>query len=335
VSPLVIGTVEREDGDVVVEGVLHCSDAECRCEYPILDGIPILVHPIRDFVSANFLHLTARSDLSGAAESLIGDCAGAGSPYDVTRQHLSTYVHGHFGDLDPEETSAPDTSVLEALERGLGLLGENVGHPVLDVGCAAGRSALELAARTDGLVLGADVSVPMLRVAHDVLGSGRVRYARRRVGMAYDRRAFDVHFPGADRVDFWACDALALPFAPGAFRFVAAMNLLDSVRSPLDLLRSIESSLAPGGASVISSPYDWSPSATPPECWIGGHSDRGPDRGAAEPRLRGLLTPAEHPQGVPGLRIAGEIESVPWTVRAHERHVVTYGTHVLALRRTD
>jgi SAM-dependent methyltransferase/uncharacterized protein YbaR (Trm112 family) len=335
-SPLRIGAIEREADDIVVEGILHCSNAECMCEYPILDGIPILIHPARDFVSTNLSHLTARSDLSATMESLLGDCAGAGSHYDVTRQHLNTYAGDHYGDLDPDETAPRPASVRETLSLGIDLLGADPGvaGPVLDLGCAAGRTAFELAARTDGLVLGADISFPMLRIGQGILQSGRARYPLRRVGMAYDRREFDVSFPGADRVDFWACDALALPFDPGAFGFAAALNLLDSVTSPVALLQSLETTLTGGGSAVISTPYDWSHAATPAECWIGGHSDRGPERGASEPILRALLTPGAHPQSLNGLSIAGERENVPWRVRIHERSTVSYETHVLGLVRS-
>jgi SAM-dependent methyltransferase len=159
-----------------------------------------------------------------------------------------------------------------------------------------------------------------------------IRYPRRRVGLVYDRRAFAVNLPGSERVDFWACDALALPLAPHTFELVAALNLLDCVSSPRDLLASLGDALAPGGRAVLSTPYDWSPAATPVEAWLGGHSQRGPSGGSAEPVLRALLTPGGHPQSVPSLELIAEAEALPWHVRLHDRSTVCYQVHAVAAR---
>ena len=50
---------------------------------------------------------------------------------------------------------------------------------------------------------------------------------------------------GAERVDFWACDALALPFAPGAADLAVALNLLDCVSEPRRLLAGLAEVVRP------------------------------------------------------------------------------------------
>ena len=206
---------------------------------------------------------------------------------------------------------------------------------MLDIGCSVGRTSFELAARTDGLVLGIDLHLPMLRVARRVLQTGTVRYPRRRVGIVYDRREFEVAFDHAERVDFWACDAMALPFRDAGFGAAVALNVLDCTNAPRDFLERLALALKPGGTAVLSTPYDWSTGATDVQAWIGGHSQRGPDRGASEPFLRALLTEGAHPQSVSGLRILGEIAEFPWQARLHDRSIVSYATHILALSRDD
>jgi SAM-dependent methyltransferase len=334
-APLRIATVTREEPGVVVEGILHCSNGRCLCEYPVVDGIPLLVPEVRGFVANNVLSILARDDLSPAVESLLGDCCGPGSAFDNVRTYLSLYAWDHYGDLDPSETKGEPRrgAVLRALGSTLALASE-VRGPVLDLGCSVGRTSFALAERQPGLVLGIDLNVSMLRLAA-AARRGQVQYPRRRVGMVYDRRLFAVDLPGADRVDFWACDALALPFAPGTFGTTVAMNLLDCVRSPRDLLAGLRRVLASGGTALLTTPYDWSPSATPVEAWVGGHSQRGELRGAAEPLLRALLTPGAHPQAVDGFAIVGENEDVPWQVRMHERSTVTYRLHALAVCATE
>ena len=334
VAPLVIGQVLHEEAGHIIEGVLHCADPGCFLEYPIIDAIPFLVPDLRRFLSDHLFQVSMREDLSATVEGLLGDCCGPGSAFDATRAQLSSYAWGHYADLDPLEQpdGVPGGSILDCLAQGLALLPAPPAGPVLDLGCAVGRTSFALAAATGGPVLGVDLNVAMLRLAQRVLRHGAVRYPRRRIGIIYDRRDFPVDLPGAAAVDFWACDALALPFEPHRFGLAAALNVLDCVASPRDLLQGLSRVLTPGGDLILSTPYDWSPAATPLECWIGGHSQRGPTRGDPEPFLRTLLTPGAHPLAVPGLSLVGECESVPWQVRLHARSRVHYRSHLVALR---
>jgi SAM-dependent methyltransferase/uncharacterized protein YbaR (Trm112 family) len=333
--PLRLASVSREERDVVLEGALHCTNPQCLREYPIFDGVPLLVPGIRTYVADQLLALVAREDLSAESESLLGDCCGPGSAFDQNRQYLSCYAWDHYGDLDPDEAPGEPRpgSVLRTLEAGLALGGPLPAGPMLDLGCSVGRTALALAEKTDGLVLGIDLNFAMLRMGLAVLRRGVVRYPRRRVGVVYDRREFLGQFAGNERVDFWACDALNLPFADATFGTAVGLNVLDCVTSPHGLLAESARVLAAGGTALLTTPYDWSPGATPVEAWLGGHSQRGAGAGASEPVLRSLLTPGAHPQAVGGLKLIAETEKVAWHVRLHERSTVGYWLHLLAARR--
>jgi SAM-dependent methyltransferase/uncharacterized protein YbaR (Trm112 family) len=335
---LLLQTVLLEEDDAVIEGVLHCPDSACLLEYPIVDGIPLLIPDIRSYLGDNLNHLVAREDLSATIETMLGDAAGPGTLFDTSRQHLSTYAWDSYGDLDPEEgcagTETAPGAILRCLDAGQGLLSREIEPPIIDIGCAVGRTTFELAAKTDGLVLGVDVNFSLLQLAARVLGKSRVSYPRRRVGVVYDRRDFPVTFPGAANVDFWACDALAPPFVDNSFRFALGLNVLDCVTAPHALLTSISQLLSEGGQTLLSTPYDWSQATTPMEAWLGGHSQRGPGAGAGEPLLRSLLTPGQHPQSLENVRITGEIESFPWQARMHERSNVGYSLHVVAAEKT-
>lgn len=330
--PLELATVLAGSEDLIQEGLLHCRSEECRLEYPIIDGVPIIVPDVRSYIANNISRIHRRQDLSEEMEGVLGDALGPGSDLDQTRQHLSIYCWGHYGDLDPlEPGDEKPGSIASCLAEGL-RLPIDPSAPALDLGCAVGRTTFELAQRIDGLALGIDLNFSMLKTAQEVLQTGRLGYLRRRLGLVSDRREFPVQLPASESVDFWACDTLALPFAAGQFGTVLAMNLLDCVASPRDLLAVMRGMLREGGGALISTPYDWSPNATPVEAWIGGHSQRGPAKGAAEPLLRALLTPGAHPMSVEGLEITGEIEGVPWLTRLHERSTVAYRTHVVAVR---
>lgn len=320
----------REEDEHVVEGLLHCSNSACQREYPVIDGVPVLVRDIRRAITDGQAAFLYRDDLAPEIEGVLGDCLGPGASLDLLRQHVSAYCAGHWSDLDPQD-GAP-APVLPLVDAGIDLIGGVGSGPALDLGCAVGRASFALAARAEGLVLGMDLHFGLLRVAARVLRTGRVRYGRRRVGLVYDRRDFAVDLPGAERVDFWMADALALPFASATFGTVAALNVLDCVQSPYTLLGGIGDVLQPGGRAFLCTPYDWSPAATPVEAWLGGHSQRGPERGAAEPALRAMLTPGEPRYGGGGLRVVGEREH-DWVVRLHERAEMRYRVDMVGVER--
>jgi SAM-dependent methyltransferase len=182
-------------------------------------------------------------------------------------------------------------------------------------------------------VLGCDLSFAMLRVARAAAFQGRLRYARRRVGMVYDERSFAVPNPGAERIDFWCVDALSLPFADGTFGLATSMNLVDCVQSPLDHLKTVGRVVRPGGSLLLATPFDWSPGATALEAWIGGHSPRGTAGGSSRAILRALVT-GDHPAGVSGLEVLDELDGFDWAVRLHERAIMRYLVDLYVLGRT-
>lgn len=321
-----------EDGPHIVEGMLHCSNSNCQREYPILDGVPILIKEIRRVIEDQQAAILHRQDLSPELYSLVGDALGPGSALDVQRQHDSAYNTGHWSDLDPAD--GEPSAVLPLVRAGLALSGGPAGGgPALELGCAVGRGTFALAEATDGLVLGLDLHFGLLRRAATTLRTGRVRYLRRRVGMVYDQREFPVELPGAERVDFWMADALSLPLPGEQFGYVQALNLLDCLHAPWMLLGSMAGCLRPGGRATLCTPYDWATSATPVEGWLGGHSQRGPEGGSSELALRALLDP-ESPRYVGGgLRIIGEQEA-DWRVRTHARAEMRYRVDLLALQRS-
>jgi SAM-dependent methyltransferase/uncharacterized protein YbaR (Trm112 family) len=334
---LLLAEVRAERGEEVLTGILHCPRPECRHEYPIIDGIPLILPGLRALIAERGIELMLREDLDPALESLLGDAIGPASWFDTLRQTLSTYAWDGWADLDPEEEARPEGphpgAARRCLARLLDLAGPGTTMRALDLGCGAGRTAFDLAAAHPGaLVLGIDLNLGLLRLAQGA-ARGMVSYPRRRIGLVYDRRRFPVTPAGAERVDFWACDALALPFAPGIAELIAALNLLDCVAEPRRLLTGMAEALAPGGRLLLATPYDWSTRATPVETWIGGHSQRAGHRGAAEPFLRTLLAEGAHPQSVPGLAVLAEDASFPWQTRLHDRAAVRYASHLLALRR--
>ena len=336
-STLGIAEVVREEADHIIEGALNCSNKDCLREYPIVDGIPLIVGNIRQYVSDQFLAIYGRGNLSPFIESMLGDCCGPASQFDQTRQHLSSYTWDHYGDLDPQmnDVAPRPGSMIAALELGNQLAGAKPPGPLIDAGCSVGRSTFELANQRDELVLGVDLNFAMLRLASEVLRHGIVRYPLRRVGLVYDVREFPAEFSKRGLVDFWACDVAALPFPPATFSLATSMNVLDCVHSPRELLVSLANVLKEGGKAILTCPYDWSAAATPLEAWLGGHSQRSPLAGSSSELVRQLLTPGAHPSAINSLKLLAEREHLPWRVRLHDRSVMTYLAHLVVATRTS
>ena len=332
-----IAQVTREEGGHVIEGVLHCQNANCLREFPIIDGIPIIVANIRQYIADNLLSIYGRRDLGEVIESILGDCSGPGSVFDYARHLLSSYAWDHYAEFDPQEpVSEPRPgSMLRTMNIGLEMAEPVPAGPIIDVGCAVGRATFALAEREAELVLGVDLNFPMLRMASEILRHGTARYPRRRVGLVYDRREFPVGFAHQENVDFWACDVTALPFPAGTFSMALSMNVLDSVSSPHEMLLSIARILKPAGKLILSCPYDWSSGATPLEAWVGGHSQRSPAAGSSQALLRNLLTPGAHGSSINDLILTAEKDQIPWHVRLHERSAMTYASHLLVATRTE
>jgi SAM-dependent methyltransferase/uncharacterized protein YbaR (Trm112 family) len=333
--PLRLAHVAREESGHIIEGVLHCSNPQCLREYPIVDGIPLIVRNIRQYVADNMLAIYGRRDLGECIETMLGDACGPASGFEVIRQQLSSYCWDHYADFDQSEVMEEPRpgSVARILKAGLELVGAIPNGPILDVGCSVGRGTFTLAEGVDQLVLGVDLHFPMLRLASDILRRGRVRYDRRRVGLVYDRREFTASFESSTRVDYWACDAAALPLATGAFSLAVGLNVLDCVYSPIELLNSISRILKPGGKVLLACPYDWSAGATPFEAWLGGHSQRSPMKGSSIDVLGSLLTPGAHPSSIAELKRITERDGVSWHVRLHDRSTMIYKVHLVVAQR--
>ena len=327
-GPLVLAVIEERDGADIRSGILHCPLPDCVHEYPIVDGIPVIVADLGGLMAQRGVDFFLRADLPPALESLLGDALRPDSWFDALRQGFSTYGWDAYGDLapGPGDGSPPPGAAARCLQRLLDL-GQvpRGGTYAIDAGCAAGRTSFALAAHLpEALVLGLDTNFGLLRIAQSAAG-GRVRYPLRRIGLVYDRQDFAVSLEGAARVDFWAMDAAALPFASGSADVVAALNLLDCVADPQALLTSLTSLLKADGRLLLATPFDWSTRATQPEHWMGGHSQRADHAGAAEQFLKALVAP---------MRVVGEDAAWPWQTRLHARSAVHYFTYLLALART-
>lgn len=323
--PLAIAEQGEMRAGQLWHGILHCTNTECWQEYPVIDGVPVITPDPSDFLTRAQHQILRRPTLPGALDGLLGDALGQGSEFDRDRQHISLYAGSQFADwADAPSTDAPFANVVE---RALAMADLGTG-PAVDLGCGVGRAAWEIAAQ-GRTVLGLDLNFTMLRLAQQLRLDGHATFQRRRIGLVYD--PVDITLPAmlADaKVDFWAADCLALPFRAASFGFAAAINVVDCIAAPTNMLVEAARILAPAAGALFTTPYDWSETATEKAGWMGGHSGRAPHRGAAEPVLTATLKQA-------GFRITSEDENVAWLLQMHARSVMHYSLHMIACQKSQ
>jgi 5-histidylcysteine sulfoxide synthase/putative 4-mercaptohistidine N1-methyltranferase len=148
----------------------------------------------------------------------------------------------------------------------------------LDLGCAVGRAAFELAKEFE-LVTGIDFSARFIRVALQLKEKGVLHYERIEEGdivSYHEARLSDEDLDSVtDRVEFFQGDASNLKPQFTDYDLILAANLIDRLLDPRRFLETIHQRLNPGGVLVITSPYTWLEEFTKKEDWLGGFRQAG------------------------------------------------------------
>lgn len=140
----------------------------------------------------------------------------------------------------------------------------------LDLGCAVGRSSLELSRRCRE-VIGIDFSESFIRAAETIRLAGSLPYERHDEGNL--RTALTAYLPAGarpERVRFETGDAMNLRADLGDFDVIHAANLLCRLPEPERLLARLPDLAKPGAQLVLTTPCTWLEEYTPRENWPAG-----------------------------------------------------------------
>jgi putative 4-mercaptohistidine N1-methyltranferase len=197
------------------------------------------------------------------------------SNFYETNRALSEYLLVHYG--TPEQILPPSGGPMSALHYPVRCVSECVDPNLLpkearalDLGCAVGRSAFELARHAEAVV-GIDFSHRFIGVADHLKAQGSITYAYVEEGRL-TIPATAVVPPEIDRgrVVFEQADAQALREDLGDFDVVLMANLIDRLREPRRCLGQMARLVKPGGQLILTSPYTWTEEYTPATHWLGG-----------------------------------------------------------------
>ncbi len=340
-APLAIAALAEERAGRPWQGFLACTG--CGARYPIIDGVPVVVKDVAAWIRQQERSLLWRDDLDPGLEGWLRVAWPEHEDPNWKRELLATYAR----DLQPPELGAIAGTALLARqqdstrrflgERQAALLAAAGSDPLaVELGCGVGAQALALAARGAGVVA-LDREFGPLRLLSTLLLEGRASVPRWRHG-GTDFVDAELTLPdGVDpaRVVLLAADAVDPPLRGGRADLVCAYNLLDNVPDPLLLLRQAHALVAPGGALVLSSPYDWSGRVTPVALRLGTsirtEADAEPDPAVA---LRELLS-GQLPMLTPGMQLSIEHEAeLPWVLQRHNRSWHVFQTHYVEARRS-
>jgi SAM-dependent methyltransferase len=232
-------------------------------------------------------------------------------------EHLSIYMDAHWGDRAQPPDGFAAQPVIEKL-AGLPRV-----ELAVELGCSAGRIVAELAVNADRVV-GLELNFGTIRRARQLLDGAPVAYGRRMIGRHYLR----VEVLARDRTvanerrQLVCGDALDPPLIQGMFDRVVALNVLDSVRQPRQLVSVVDGLCAPGGELILASPYSWQSTVMDDHERIGG----------SDPAID-VATILRDGSGL-GARYRIEDEAdVPWTLRRDARSTVSYRVHYLRARK--
>lgn len=291
---------------------------ECGRRYPIVDELPIVMADPSAFMRNEIAAILERDLAPSLAQMLVLEQADDAA-YPRLLEHLAIYLDAHWGDRTKPAPDGPGAGF--GMQPLVDKIAERASVRVaaaVELGCSAGRILAELADGADRVV-GIDLQFGVLRRAKKLLAGERVAFNRRVAGRHYTIATMTGR--RADGVSLICGDALDPPLVPGSFDRVVALNVLDSVRSPRQLLAVMNGLCKRGGEVILSSPYNWQGNIMDDAERIGGDNP-----------AKGLVTLLR--SGDLGNRYEIEDEAeLPWTLRRDARSAVAYCSHYVRARK--
>jgi len=327
-ASLKLDHIFKRAGDFILEGFFVCSNSDCGCKYPILNGVPIILKDIKGWWHSEKSNLSV---VASNAPEMREYCAGLShrdSSSYTERSLISSYMDLHYGTFGG--LTSPFISWIDSQkfwEKVVGIAKPQVGqiyHHSLDLGCSVGRNTFELAIFSE-LAIGIDLKFSTVSAAAMFQQNQKISFERRKHGRSFEK--IKAAYSPPQNVLFMVADALDPPYRAEAFDLVAALNLIDNVRLPLVLIGQMDALLKQGGSLLVGSPYEWQPGICEPEEWLETDDMDSPEM------LQNILEGKLIPQMGLNYEVLENIADIPWPMRHHARHYSLFLVHLLKARK--
>lgn len=311
----------------IVSGRLFCRNDECQKNYPIIFGIPILVPDVSGWLTANLHIIESRPFVEPQLDALIGRLVSPDSAFTIIRQQQSSYCIDHYKkEINVTTSRFENRSETSSTHTFIDFILDSIPFhdlPILDLGCAVGGATFRISAQTNRLTLGVDQNWSFIQIAKNLLSYGKSSYPHRVIANKFELREIELKTDTSKFVDFWIADALCLPFNDDCFGTVIASNLIDCVTDPRLLIENIAKVACDLSQIFLTTPYDWSIHATPPQNWIYDTKDFVSFLARVNADLQ-----SRHAINISHLT---EPRDFLWTLHLHDRAVITYATEINVL----
>jgi len=366
-SQIVLDEILRRDlHESIEDGFLRCENKTCRTQYPIVNGIAILVRDLPEYLNEHGPPLLARTDLPLYLEDFIHSHFLEASPFVTPKRYLGTYLKSHYFDVsdvsplvdDSMGKRIPRVKIYDRPEASFPAHAQGLPEDVLyanpfisemvrifdtqipknvslglDLGCGVGRLSRELAKKCR-FVIGIDLRYAAVRAAYTFQKRREIILPERVEGFLYSyyRMKLRESLPEASYI---AADAQEPPFLAETFDVVHMSILIDVAADPLRIVGQADALLKPGGILIHASPYHWNASTTAESRWLAGTYRNGREGISARSVVKDMLE-GNHPW-LPHLsyRILEELDGVPWVLSDFKNQFVTFMEHIVVARKND
>lgn len=305
-----LNQAEKVRGEYILEGELICVNERCGRRFPIIGGVPFI---LRD---------------AAVLERAAGQARGSpSSPHPAADSLLPTYIDAHYeGDCRPSliyPGSLSNVIFWQTMKNMMEMAGPHHGLAI-DLGCAAGRFSFELAARFE-TVVGMDTNYSHLAFAAALQRGEETAFQRPLRAMA--REKVSLNRSGCRNVLFILSDALDPPLPAESALLVGALNLIDSISSPMILLGQMDALLQHEGTLLLTSPYSWNSGVCPAARWLEE------EQTAPGQVLKELLVGARAPENGFAYRILFEQADIPWILPLCRNQFTLFQTQAIMAKK--
>jgi SAM-dependent methyltransferase/uncharacterized protein YbaR (Trm112 family) len=327
---LEVKEVYHTEGQFILEGFLVCPNDECGAKYPIVSGVPVIVKDLIKWWESekkSFVKPTGFSPKIEAFFNILEDAQISGFEQKAL---LGTYMDSHFGDSEDFSRfgfQVTDKKHFRPMARQMIEPENGIKYQKsIDIGCSVGGCTFETA-RFSYLSIGMDNYYPAVSTAAKIQRTGVAEYDRKRRGKFFERVSRKINAP--QNALFLTADALDPPFEAEIFDLVASLNVIENVKVPLILLGQMNALLKTSGMLLFSSPYEWREDFCESGEWLENASMDSPTM------IRGILKGDIFPSTGFSYEIVEEHDSVPWTLKHHDRYYSIYLAHLFKARKRN